>query len=217
MTIHVSDWASFLVWKDPTTSMQAMSMWAGIFSGICFHHWKYLVWHLEIFSLIIGNIFLFQGYHKRRAYVATQGPLPDTTDDFWRMMWENKSATIVMLTKEREGGRSKCHRYWPSTGAKTFGQFQVVLHVVNEYPDYTLRELKLVDTRVKSCSVKRNLPSFYLHPLPPPLQTTPLGWLISASEAVPVHGLAWGGGAREWLWAHRSHWTGAEVAEELWR
>jgi len=63
------------------------------------------------------------------------------------MMWENKCATIVMLTKEREGGRSKCHRYWPSTGAKTFGQFQVVLHVVNEYPDYTLRELKLVDTR----------------------------------------------------------------------
>jgi len=74
------------------------------------------------------------------------------------MMWENKSATIVMLTKEREGGRSKCHCYWPSTGAKTFGQFKVVLHVVNEYPDYTPRELKLVDTRVKSCSVKPSLP-----------------------------------------------------------
>ena len=44
-----------------------------------------------------------------------------------------------------------------------------------------------------------------------------LGWLFPASEAFPVHGLAWGRGAREWLWAHWSHWTDTEVAEELWR
>ena len=106
---------------------------------------------------MIWNILLLQGYHKRRAYIATQGPLPDTADDFWRMLWENKCATVVMLTKEREGGKSKCHRYWPTTGAKTFGQFQVVLHVVNEYPDYTMRELKLVDIRVRSCPGKVNL------------------------------------------------------------
>ena len=49
--------------------------------------------------------FSTKGYHKRKAYIATQGPLPDTQDDFWRLVWEHKCATIVMLTKEREGGR----------------------------------------------------------------------------------------------------------------
>ena len=61
-----------------------------------------------------------------------------------------------MLTKEREGGRVKCHKYWPSNnGASMYGQFQVILHAVNEYPDYTLREMKLVDEKVRSCSLSR--------------------------------------------------------------
>ena len=53
-----------------------------------------------------------------------------------------------MLTKEREGGRVKCHRYWPTTGASNFRQYQIILHAVNEYPDYILREFKIVDTKV---------------------------------------------------------------------
>lgn len=89
-----------------------------------------------------------QGYLNRRAYIATQGPLPDTSEDFWRMVWEQKCATIVMLTKDKEGGRTKCHKYWPTTGAEAFGQFQVILHGSSEYPDYILREFKIVDTKV---------------------------------------------------------------------
>ena len=27
------------------------------------------------------------------------GPLPNTLDDFWRMIWENRLPTIIMLTK----------------------------------------------------------------------------------------------------------------------
>ena len=46
-----------------------------------------------------------QGYHMRRAYIATQGPLPATFDDFWRMVWEQKTHTIVMLTQLVERGR----------------------------------------------------------------------------------------------------------------
>ena len=42
---------------------------------------------------------------KQKAYVATQGPMPDTAAEFWRMIWELKCATIVMLVKEREQGR----------------------------------------------------------------------------------------------------------------
>ena len=51
-------------------------------------------------------VFLFsQGYRQRFAYIATQGPLEDTVDDFWRMLMEQNSNIIVMLTQLHDGDR----------------------------------------------------------------------------------------------------------------
>ena len=84
---------------------------------------------------------------RKRAFIATQGPLPDTAADFWRMVWEYKCASIVMLTKEKEGTRVRCHRYWPD-GSDMYGQIQVVSISENEYGGYIQREFKLIDTKV---------------------------------------------------------------------
>jgi tyrosine-protein phosphatase non-receptor type 4 len=46
-------------------------------------------------------------------YIATQGPLTNTCDDFWQMIWEQKSALIIMVTPLVECGSIKCFKYWP--------------------------------------------------------------------------------------------------------
>ncbi|KJH51296.1 Protein-tyrosine phosphatase [Dictyocaulus viviparus] len=52
--------------------------------------------------------------YSNREYIATQGCLPNTLLDFWRMVWQENSRVIVMTTKEMERSRSKCHVYWPA-------------------------------------------------------------------------------------------------------
>ena len=91
----------------------------------------------------------FKGYHKQKAYIATQGPLPETVDDFWKMVWDQKTTTIVMLVKEKELGRVKCHKYWPDKGATNTADLQVIHHNETEFPDYVVREFKLVDSSVR--------------------------------------------------------------------
>lgn len=83
------------------------------------------------------------GYKKQNAYIASQGPLPQTFADFWRMIWENNSTAIVMITQIEEAGRVKCGQYWPNSGTETYGQFQVT-HVSSEdRPSHTLRTFQL--------------------------------------------------------------------------
>lgn len=47
-------------------------------------------------------LLLLQGPTSSRAYVATQGPIPATFADFWRMIWELNVPTIVMVTNLKE-------------------------------------------------------------------------------------------------------------------
>ena len=64
---------------------------------------------------------------SEKYYICTQGPLPTTCGDFWRMVWDHKVTNILMLTQCWENDRIKCHRYWPENQDqdKTYGKFTV--------------------------------------------------------------------------------------------
>nr|CAH8872596.1 unnamed protein product [Trichobilharzia regenti] len=66
------------------------------------------------------NANFIDGYQKKNAYIATQGPLPGTFYDFWRMVWEQNSRVIVMMTRLEERARIKCDQYWPNRGREIF-------------------------------------------------------------------------------------------------
>ena len=83
------------------------------------------------------------GYRKRNAYIATQGPLPETFADFWRMCWEQRSTTIVMMTRLEERARIKCDQYWPSRGSDTYGVVSVMITDVQELATYSVRTFQL--------------------------------------------------------------------------
>ncbi|XP_062509242.1 receptor-type tyrosine-protein phosphatase F-like isoform X2 [Corticium candelabrum] len=83
-------------------------------------------------------------YGKEKAFIATQGPVPDSICDFWQMLWEQNSYVIVMLTKLEESGRLKCHQYWPESETQYYDDICVTpLKAVTDLPDYTVRKFSV--------------------------------------------------------------------------
>lgn len=86
-------------------------------------------------------------------YIATQGPLPDTTTDFWRMVQQESSHLVVMLTTVMERGRVKCHQYWPVAGDDLDMGEGFSVRCMSERADETgsfvFRELLLKDSKTE--------------------------------------------------------------------
>ncbi|KRY80910.1 Tyrosine-protein phosphatase non-receptor type 11 [Trichinella pseudospiralis] len=84
-----------------------------------------------------------------RKYISTQGCLNNTIDDFWQMVWQERSRIIVMTTKEIERGKiqTKCVRYWPEEGQSWNTGFnkEICLSLLIERmtPDFAIRTLRL--------------------------------------------------------------------------
>ncbi|XP_058059134.1 tyrosine-protein phosphatase corkscrew isoform X1 [Anopheles bellator] len=88
--------------------------------------------------------------HKRdekdlfKTYIATQGCLANTIQDFWNMIWQENTRVIVMTTKEMERGKKKCEKYWPDPQQnKDWGNARVRCLSETSTADYTLREFLL--------------------------------------------------------------------------
>uniref|UniRef100_A0A8B9JQY6 Tyrosine-protein phosphatase non-receptor type 12 n=1 Tax=Astyanax mexicanus TaxID=7994 RepID=A0A8B9JQY6_ASTMX len=89
------------------------------------------------------NANFIKGIDGPEAYIATQGPLPNTVIDFWRMIWEYNVAVIVMACREFEMGRKKCERYYPQFGDEpmSFGPFRISCESEQPRTDYFIRNL----------------------------------------------------------------------------
>lgn len=80
-------------------------------------------------------------------YIATQGPLPNTSGDFWQMIWEQQSTLIVMVTTLMERGRAKCHKYWPVLyDSLDYGMLRITCVREQETQSFAFREFTLVNT-----------------------------------------------------------------------
>ncbi|XP_066869323.1 receptor-type tyrosine-protein phosphatase T isoform X8 [Kogia breviceps] len=104
------------------------------------------------------NANYIDGYHRPRHYIATQGPMQETVKDFWRMIWQENSASIVMVTNLVEVGRHpeghtvgnatlsrsaspgmvKCVRYWPDD-MEVYGDIKVTLIETEPLAEYIIR------------------------------------------------------------------------------
>ena len=110
--------------------------------------------------IITFVILVIKGHSKSKKFIATQGiisihatkrlviqytsgPKDYMLVDFWRLVWQERPPTIVMVTNLKEGHKKKCEQYWPDSGGKEFGPFKVTLTEQQVSADYTTRTMQV--------------------------------------------------------------------------
>ncbi|XP_059929075.1 receptor-type tyrosine-protein phosphatase epsilon-like isoform X2 [Gadus macrocephalus] len=109
------------------------------------------------------NASFIDGYRQKDYFIATQGPLSHTVEDFWRMMWDWSCHSIVMLTELKEREQDKCFQYWPSEGSVTFGDYTLELRADTLCDTFTLKDMVLTYRLEKHA---RHVRHFHFHGWP---------------------------------------------------
>ncbi|XP_027700409.1 receptor-type tyrosine-protein phosphatase epsilon-like [Vombatus ursinus] len=106
--------------------------------------------------------FSLKGYRQKDYFIATQGPLPHTVEDFWRMVWEWKCHTTVMLTEVQEREQEKCFQYWPADGSVTHGEINIEIKSDTISEAISVRDFLVTFNQEKSRLVRQ----FHFHGWP---------------------------------------------------
>lgn len=119
---------------------------------LCYDHTRVLLAQSEkdpMSDYIHANF--VDGYKQKNAFISTQGPLPHTCADFWRMVWEQQVLVIVMTTKVFECGKIKCEQYWPpeeTSEEQIYQNFKVSTTSLSQFDNYAVTRLELTNTDV---------------------------------------------------------------------
>ncbi|KAM9658938.1 LOW QUALITY PROTEIN: tyrosine-protein phosphatase non-receptor type 5 [Trichechus inunguis] len=88
------------------------------------------------------NANYIRGYGgEEKVYIATQGPIVSTVGDFWRMVWQEHTPIIVMITNIEEMNE-KCTEYWPEEQV-VYDGVEIAVRKVIHTEDYRLRLISL--------------------------------------------------------------------------
>ena len=125
------------------TPSQANSSPHKVWRNIQFLHSTRLLVHVCVLSRLnnLTTESISPAYPLPSLSFLSPGPLPVTVVDFWRLVWQERVPTVVMITNLVEGTKIKCHQYWPDKDSARFGPFEVSLIDQQTLADYTVRTL----------------------------------------------------------------------------
>jgi tyrosine-protein phosphatase non-receptor type 11 len=104
---------------------------------------------------------------SKPAYIATQGCLNTTVDDFWSMVWEENCCIIVLLTELVEKGRVKCQQYWPDTvQPQHYGKYYITTVEETTTTHFTFRHLLVMKDESEYVFQERHIFQYHLRVWP---------------------------------------------------
>lgn len=92
---------------------------------------------------------------KPNAYIVTQGPVEDTVNAFWRLVWQENVSTIIMLTKTFDFAKVMCVQYWPPNTEvhETYGDININTVAEEQLANFHIRKFRLYKVNADNPSV----------------------------------------------------------------
>eukprot|EP00825_Cyclidium_porcatum_P030199 TRINITY_DN32056_c0_g1_i2.p1 TRINITY_DN32056_c0_g1~~TRINITY_DN32056_c0_g1_i2.p1 ORF type:complete len:289 (-),score=52.26 TRINITY_DN32056_c0_g1_i2:74-940(-) len=86
--------------------------------------------NLKRIQMYINANWINTPFKQSKKYIATQGPLQSSFNNFWKMIWQESVDTIIMLCKLKENNQVQCDQYWPKSKDQKEVYDQVIIETI---------------------------------------------------------------------------------------